>query len=191
MELTDKTLMLAVKAGDLEQFGVLFERYHDPIFAFFYRMTGDASVSEDLTQEVFIRMLKYRNTFGENSDFRGWMYQIARNLRADHFRKRMPQAALLEEIQTSHDPSPSQRLEREERYAVLHQALLALPEDRRELLILARYEEMKYEEIASLLSIEVGAVKVRVHRALRELRELFFKMSGEETACDVKKPTTI
>jgi DNA-directed RNA polymerase specialized sigma24 family protein len=50
---------------------------------------------------------------------------------------------------------------------------------------------MKYEAIASLLSIEVGAVKVRVHRALRELRALFFELSGEEAACDVKKPTTI
>jgi len=190
MELTDKTLMLAVKAGDLDQFGVLFQRHHNAIFAFFYRMTADASTSEDLTQEVFIRMLKYRNTFGEDSDLRGWMYQIARNLRADHFRHRVPQAALLQEIQADH-ASPSQRLEQKERVAVLHQALLALPEDRRELLILARYEEMKYEQIAALLSIEVGAVKVRVHRALRELREMFFKMSGEETACDVKKPTTI
>jgi RNA polymerase sigma-70 factor, ECF subfamily len=154
-------------------------------------MTADASASEDLTQEVFIRMLKYRNAFGEDSDYRGWMYQIARNLRADHFRKRVPQAALLEEIQMARDPSPSQHLEHEQHIAVLHQALLALPEDKRELLILARYEEMKYEEIASLLSIEVGAVKVRVHRAMRELREMFFKISGEEAACDVKKPTTI
>src|SRR5215831_14397344 len=110
MELTDKTLMLAVKAGDLERFGVLFERHHDPIFAFFYRMTADPTLSQDLTQEVFIRMLKYRNTFGEDSDFRGWMYQIARNLRADHFRHRVPQAALLQEIQADH-ASPSQRLE--------------------------------------------------------------------------------
>jgi RNA polymerase sigma-70 factor, ECF subfamily len=191
MELTDKTLMLAVKSGDLEQFGMLFERHHHAIFAFFYRMTAEASASEDLTQEVFIRMLKYRNTFGEDSEFRGWMYQIARNLRADHFRNRRPEAALLEELQMARDASPSQRFEHEQRVAILHRALLALREDKRELLILARYEEMKYEEIASLLSIEVGAVKVRVHRALRELRELFFKMSGEESECDVKKPTTI
>src|SRR5262245_65074356 len=125
MELTDKTLMLAVKGGEVDQFGVLFERHHDSIFSFFYRMTMDASTSEDLTQEVFIRMLKYRNTFGEDSDLRGWMYQIARNLRADHFRHRVPQAALLQEIQADH-ASPSQRLEQKERVAVLPQALLAL-----------------------------------------------------------------
>ena len=81
----------------------------------------------------------------------------------------------------------SDQLEKQEQLSLLHQALLALPEDKREILILARYEEMKYETIAAALQIEVGAVKVRVHRALRELRALFLKMAGEEAKCDVKK----
>ena len=79
----------------------------------------------------------------------------------------------------------------EAQLSVLHRALLSLPEDKRELLILARFEEMKYETIAEVLSIEVGTVKVRVHRAMRELRALFLKMSGEEAKCNVKKPNTI
>ena len=83
------------------------------------------------------------------------------------------------------------QLERDEEFSVLQRALLALPEDKREILILARYEEMKYEAIAALLQIEVGAVKVRVHRALRELRAVYLRMSGEEPKCDVKKPKTI
>jgi len=66
-----------------------------------------------------------------------------------------------------------------------------LPEEKREILILARYEEMDYRTIADLLSIDVGAVKVRVYRAMRELRALFLKMSGEEAKCDVKKPKPI
>jgi RNA polymerase sigma-70 factor, ECF subfamily len=191
MSLTDKSLMLAVKEGEVEKFGVLFERHHDALFAFFYRMTADPSASEDLAQEVFVRMLKYRNTFGENSEFRGWMYQIARNVRARHFRKHQTETAPLEPSNSQHEPMPWQHIERERQLSVLQRALLALPEEKRELLILARYQEMKYEAIAELLSIEVGTVKVRVHRAVRELRALFLKMSGEEEKCDVKKPKPI
>jgi RNA polymerase sigma-70 factor (ECF subfamily) len=191
MSLTDKSLMLAVKEGEVEQFGVLFQRHHDALFAFFYRMTADPSASEDLTQEVFVRMLKYRHTFGENSEFRGWMYQIARNVRAHHFRKNQTEPPLLEQSDSQHLPTPWQNIERERQLSVLQRALLALPEEKRELLILARYQEMKYEAIAELLSIEVGTVKVRVHRAVRELRALFLKLSGEEAKCDVKKPKPI
>jgi RNA polymerase sigma factor (sigma-70 family) len=187
---TDESLMLAVRNGDVDQFAVLFERHHDRLFAFFYRMTGDPPASEDLTQEMFVRMLKYRNSFGESSEFRAWMYQIARNARADHFRKRSVEAELPNDIRADGRLASAQ-LEREEEISVLQRALLALPEDKREILILARYEEMKYEAIAAVLQIEVGAVKVRVHRALRELRAVYLKMSGEQPKCDVKKPKPI
>jgi RNA polymerase sigma-70 factor (ECF subfamily) len=76
---SDETLMLAVKNGDTEMFSVLFQRHHPRLFAFFYRMTGDASGSEDLAQDVFVRILKYRSGFDEHNNFRAWMYQIARN----------------------------------------------------------------------------------------------------------------
>ena len=191
MLMTDNSLMLAVRDGDVDRFGELFHRHHDRIFAFFYRMTADPAASEDLAQEVFVRMLKYRSTFGADSDFRGWMYQIARNLRADHFRKRQAEALAAQQTRTEHQPSHSHQIEKREQLSVLQRALLALPEDKRELLILARYEEIEYETIAAVLSIEVGTVRVRVHRALRELRNLFLKMSGEDVKCDVKKPKTI
>jgi RNA polymerase sigma factor (sigma-70 family) len=187
---TDESLMLAVRNGEVAQFAVLFERHHDRLFSFFYRMTADPPASEDLTQEVFVRMLKYRASFGEDSEFRAWMYQIARNVRADHFRKRMAETELPVEMQ-AHERPASVQLERDEELSVLQRALLVLPEDKREILILARYEEMKYEAIAALLQIEVGAVKVRVHRALRELRAVYLRMSGQEPKCDVKKPKTI
>jgi RNA polymerase sigma-70 factor, ECF subfamily len=187
---TDESLMLSVRNGDVDQFAVLFERHHDRLFSFFYRMTADPPASEDLTQEVFVRMLKYRGSFGKNSEFRAWMYQIARNVRADHFRKRMAETELPVDMR-AHERPVSVQLERAEELSVLQRALLALPEDKREILILARYEEMKYESISALLQIEVGAVKVRVHRALRELRAVYLRMSGEEPKCDVKKPKTI
>jgi len=189
--LTDNSLMLAVRNGEIDRFGELFQRHHDRLFAFFYRMTADAAASEDLTQEVFLRMLKYRSTFGEDSEFRAWMYQIARNVRTDHFRKRQTDALLSQQtVAGNHQPAHTTQIEAQQQASLLQRALLELPDDKRELLILARYEELKYETIAALLSIEVGAVRVRVHRALRELRVVFLKLSGEEAKCDVKKPQT-
>jgi RNA polymerase sigma factor (sigma-70 family) len=184
---SDEALMLAVKNGNVDKFSQLFERHRPRLFAFFYRMTGNASGSEDLAQEVFVRMLKYRKSFDDGKEFRPWMYQIARNVRADYFRKVENESLLSEYRGPAAEPSPSQEFERQQQASMLHRALLALPEEKRELLILARYEGLRYEAIAALMEIDVGAVKVRVHRALRELRAVFLKMSGEETKCDVKK----
>jgi len=81
MEPTDNELMLAVREGDIEPFGTLFDRYRQRLFEFFYRLSGDAASSEDLVQEVFLRMFRYRHTFGMDSEFRAWMYHIARTAR--------------------------------------------------------------------------------------------------------------
>lgn len=187
----DETLMLAVKAGDLERFSLLFERHYTRLFAFFYRMTGNASASEDLAQEVFVRILKYRKSFDAGKEFRPWMYQIARNARADHFRRLENEAAPVEDHPADHALSPLQHFEKEQRISMLQRALLTLPEEKRELLVLARYEDMKYEAIAALLQIDVGTVKVRIHRAIRELRAEFLRISGEQTKCDAKTPSAI
>jgi RNA polymerase sigma factor (sigma-70 family) len=193
MDLTDNQIMLAVKAGATEQFGILFERHHEALFAFFYRMTGEKTASEDLVQEAFLRMFRYRGTFRVDSQFRAWMYQIARNVRIDDVRRGKPPAPLpLNEIRDHGSPSwPGWKSQIEEQEVLLECALLALPEQKREVLVLACYQGMKHEEIAALLGIEAGAVKVRVHRAMKQLREIFLKMSGEKSKCDVKKSVNI
>ena len=178
--------MLAVRKGDVEQFGRLFDRYHQRLFEFFYRLTGDPTSSEDLVQDVFLRMLKYRRGFGPESEFRPWMYQIARRARIDRFNSRWGEAVLpqdgVENVQSLPcRDRPDQLLEQSEQAVFLQRALLQLPEDKREILVLARFQEMKYEQIAALLNLEVGTVKVRVHRAIVELREILTKMSGEQT----------
>lgn len=190
MELTDNDLMLAVRDGDVEAFGVLFDRHHQRLWDFFYRLSCDAASSEDLVQDVFLRMFKYRNTFGPKSEFRGWMYHIARTARVDRFRserrERVPAEDTTGTWLYSRFPAPDYRIEQDERSALMQRALLQLPDDKRELLVLARFQEMKYEQIASLLEVEVGTVKVRVHRAIAELREIYRKLSGEKPKCDVK-----
>ena len=85
---------------------------------------------------------------------------------------------------------PGEQLERDENSALLERALSQLPEEKRELLVLARYKELKYEEIAELLEVSVGAVKVRVHRAVKDLRNIFLKLSNREESCIAKKSET-
>ena len=79
--------MLKVKAGQLDQLGLLFERYNRPLYGFFFKLTCDQEVSEDLVQNVFVRIIKYRHTYKGDGKFSTWMYHMARNLFADHYRK--------------------------------------------------------------------------------------------------------
>jgi RNA polymerase sigma factor (sigma-70 family) len=167
----DEELMLQVRNGEGEMLGVLFERYHGPLFSFYARLMGDRAVSEDLVQEVFLRILRYRDTYQAGTPFRPWMYQIARNARMDHYRKAQRHDAFEPEmLPPLVAPDSAQR---EQESALLHRALMQLSEEKREVLILARFQELKYTEIARLLGCELNTVKTRVHRALRDLRAAF------------------
>jgi RNA polymerase sigma-70 factor (ECF subfamily) len=174
--LPDEELMLQVREGVGEMLAVLFDRYQSPLFNFYRRLTGDRAVSEDLVQDVFFRILKYRQSYKPGTPFRAWMYQIARNARIDHVRKH-PEA-LEFEPEMSPAVNPNDPAESEQQATLLHKALLMLPDDKREVLVLSRFQELKYEEIARMLDCEVGTVKVRIHRALRELRTIFEKLSS-------------
>ncbi|MGH9814971.1 MAG: RNA polymerase sigma factor [Candidatus Acidiferrales bacterium] len=172
--LSDEELMAQVRNDACEQLGLLFDRYQSPLFNFYVKLTGNRMLSEDLVQEVFLRILKYRRSYRPGSPFKAWMYRIARNARLDHARKQAPQTEFEPEMApavTPHDPA-QQRQES----ALLHRALMQIPEEKREILILSRLQELKYDEIAELLGCEVGTVKVRVHRALQDLKQAFHQL---------------
>jgi RNA polymerase sigma factor (sigma-70 family) len=188
---TDERLMLAVRDGDLKKPGLLFDSHHQILFSFFCRLTGNRTVAEDLVQDVFFRILKYRKSFRDDSRFNTWMFQIARNARTDFFRKYHAEPLPQTDFDVAdRNPFPNQKLEREQEAERLNQALLQLPTDKRELLVLARYQELRYDEIAELLNIDVGTVKVRVHRALKQLREIFKDLSFEKNKCTTKTSET-
>ena len=174
----DEELMSQVRSGVGEMLGELFERYQVPLFNFYYRLTGDRSLSEDLVQEVFFRILKYRHSYRPETPFRAWMYQIARNARIDYLRRRRPETALEPEMEPAVFPSDTAQEQQEA--TLLRRALLELPEEKREVLVLSRFQGLKYEQIAELMGCEVNTVKVRVHRALHELREKFSAISGNK-----------
>ena len=171
--LPDEELMLQVRDGVGEMLGVLFSRYQGPLFNFYCRMTGDRAISEDLVQDVFFRILKYRGTYQPGTPFRTWMYHIARNARIDQVKKQRPNKH--EEWKPEMSPSitPGDPVQSERETQLLHQALQKLPDDKREVLVLSRFQEMKYDQIAEVLGVEVGTVKVRVFRALQALRTIY------------------
>jgi RNA polymerase sigma factor (sigma-70 family) len=183
---TDHSIMLAVRDGDVERISVLFDRHNRALFNYFLRLTASPSLSEDLVQDVFFRMLKYRHTYLPGGSFTAWMYQVARNAHLDLSRKRrleiVPDEEPVWDEIASGEAGPHARLEHAQDIRLLRRALARLPLEKREILLLSRFQNLKYDEIAQILKCEIGAVKVRVYRAVRELGEIFNELSGEKAS---------
>jgi RNA polymerase sigma-70 factor (ECF subfamily) len=120
------------------------------------------------------------------------MYQIARNTRLDQVRKVRPESPLVAEPIAP--TRASDAAERQQQAQLLQRALMQLPEDKREILVLSRFQELKYDEIARLLGCETGAAKVRVHRALQQLREIYTALesnpAGQTQPQNARRATT-
>ena len=183
---TDHELMVAVRAGDVAKLGLLFERYQQRLYAFFVRLTNQPAVSEDLVQVVFYRILKYRHTYRDEGKFTAWIYHLARKVAADHFRKhaRTPSPTDPTDLHQQADDgaTPEVRAATTDDLELLRVALTHLPLEHREVLVLSRLQNIEHKEIARLHDCSVGAVKVRVHRALKELRDVYFKLRREQAA---------
>lgn len=183
---TDHDLMIAVRAGEIRRLGDLFERHNRRLYGFFVRLTNQPAVSEDLVQIVFYRILKYRHTYRDEGKFSAWFYHLARKVAADHFRKHAstPAPTDPDELHQEPDtePQPSEQAATAEDVTLLRAALARLPLEHREVLVLSRLQHLEHKEIARLLDCSVGAVKVRAHRALKELRDVYFKIRKEKAA---------
>lgn len=176
--MTDEQIMVAVKNGDLQQASLLFERYHKRIFNFLARMTMDRTVAEDLTQNVFMRMIRYRNSFRVDARFQSWIYQIARNIFSDYYQDNKNRRHGFIDVENLEgvmaDSDETQMMD--EREELLHRSLAKLEPEQRELLVLTRFQHMKYEEVAVIMNTTVANIKVKVHRAIGKLREHYFEM---------------
>jgi RNA polymerase sigma factor (sigma-70 family) len=174
--------MLKVKAGDLDKMGLLFDRYNRPLFGYLFHSTGHRLESEDLVQTVFYRMLKYRQSFSETGEFRAWMYQLARNALIDSAKKRS-RTVYEEDIATASElyqknENLEENLHENEAAQLLQKALNKLPDDQRELLLLSKFQELPYREIAEIMGTSEGNIKVKIHRAINELRSIYIKENG-------------
>jgi len=179
---SDSTLMRRVRDGELDQLAELFERHHRRLYQFFVRLIGDRGAAEDLVQEVFVRLIKYRHTWRSDAEFAPWLFALARNTGVDHFRARRRdgrrETALLPEP-VEPGPHVVDRMEERERASLLRRALERLAPEKREVLLLARFGELRHDRIAAMIGISPGAVRVRLHRALKELRRVYGQMAEE------------
>lgn len=172
----DNALMEKVRDGDLDKLGLLFNRYKKPLYGFFYGMNKDQELCEDLVQNTFFRILKYRHLFRGEGDFKTWMFHIARNVSHDHYRKnkmKMKESVENWQERLGHEENRSAEMQLAEEQQMLSMALDKLPAEKREVLLLSKYQEKKYKEIGEILGCSEGAVKVKVFRALQELKGVY------------------
>lgn len=181
--ITDNALMQKIQAGDVEKLGLLFERYKRMLFGFFYRVIGNKEVSEDLVQNVFIRILRFKNQFRGEGKFTTWMYRIARNEIADHFKmeKKLGYKEDFNDLAENIDGDPlaGQKSLKEDQIELLNYALQKLSSENRELIVMNRYQGLKYKEIGEMLDVSEGAVKVRTFRAMNELKKIYSKLEAK------------
>ena len=176
--MTDEMIMEAVKNGDLQQASLLFERYNKRIYNFLARMTMDRALAEDLTQNVFLRIIKYRKSYREGLRFQSWIYQVARNIFSDHYqihKNRFSDFVDVEKI-SDHITERNESEAQEEQEKLLARSMAMLNEEQRELLVLTRFQHMKYEDVAVIMDTTVANIKVKVHRAIAKLREHYFEL---------------
>ncbi|MDF9827679.1 RNA polymerase sigma factor (sigma-70 family) [Ereboglobus sp. PH5-10] len=176
----DHALMLAVRDGDIDRLGELFERHHRRLYAFCAQLTRQPAAAEDIVQNVFHRILKYRHTYRDNGNFTAWMYHLARNCAADFFQKQSTAPVPVDpgdlHAHASSESPPDARAAQTDDLALLRAALDRLPVEHREIIVLSRLQNLGHREAARILDCSVGAAKVRAHRALKALRETYLAL---------------
>ena len=176
----DHEIMLSVRNGDIQKLGLLFDKYSRGLYNYFYLQIKDRLKSEDLVQNVFYNILRYRHTYKDGSDFKAWMYTIARNEKIHYFKKRRVFHSDIDIEQSSEiDSNPERDLEHKTNINHLNMALQRISSDNRELIILSRFNGLPYSQISKIMGCKIGTLKVRMYRAIRELRDQFRKIAGE------------
>jgi RNA polymerase sigma-70 factor (ECF subfamily) len=181
---TDAEIMLRVKAGDQPAFDFLVQKYRRPLVSFMYRMARNTAAAEDLAQEVFLRVYRSRQTYEASAKFTTWLYRIATNLAVNHARdtrKERPEVMLRldepdEETGTTMDVADAtmtaeQALVRRERLTAIRSKVEALPERQKLAVIMHKYQQMDYKQIADVLKLSESATKSLLFRAYETLRE--------------------
>ena len=173
---TDRSLLERVSRGDTSGAGELFERYAPALLRFTARLLSDRNIAEEVTQEVFVKVISRAHQYDGRAEVSSWLFAIAANACRD--RRRRDRRATVVPLDAVPEPAyrgdgiESVLGDRQRRDAV-RRALSALSEEQREALVLARYHGLAYAEIADVLGISVGAVKTRIFRAVEALKMLF------------------
>ncbi len=167
--------------GDVTAFRKLVDTYQDRLLQFFFRLCWDRDRAEDLTQDLFLKLMQGSRRYRPEGRLSTFVYRVATNLWIDHYRAQRPQPRLYSLDQVVHGealdvpgsaPAPDTQAEHAEERSHLRRALEALTEPHRLVFELAVYQERPYAEIGDLLGIPVGTVKSRMHNAIAALKQL-------------------
>lgn len=176
----DAELMLRVKGGDGVSFSILLEKHRSPVIHFLYRMVQNQAIAEELAQEVFLRVYRSRSTYEPTAKFTTWLFRIATHLALNSLRDRKNERT--QERLDEHDddmpvrqvadakPSVEQAMVHRAKVEEVRQAIAVLPEKQRAAVLMHKYEEMEYSQIAKVLNCSESAVKSLLFRAYESLR---------------------
>ena len=180
---SDAEVMLRVKAGDDAAFDYLVQKYRRPIISFMYRMAHNAATAEELAQEVFLRVYRSRANYEPSAKFSTWLYRIATNLGVNHARdtrhERAENTLNLDEADSETGQTPDvadktptveEEILRRERLAAIRQEVEALPERQKMAVLMHKYQQMDYRQIAEVLKLSESATKSLLFRAYETLR---------------------
>jgi RNA polymerase sigma-70 factor, ECF subfamily len=180
---TDSEAM-RLRSGDLDALAVLMERYQHRLYRYLLRIVSQQGAAEDLFQQTWLRVMERIQKYDPQRGFEGWLFSVAHNLAIDYLRRRQPQSLnepafsgeRHSELTKSTDTGALDCLLSREKTDLILRAITDLPPAFREVITLRFEEEMKLEEIADTLSVPMGTVKTRLHRALKVLKQSLKKL---------------
>lgn len=183
----DLELVRAVGRGDGAALDALFRRHHAHVHALCSRLLDSPDAAEDAVQETFLRVLRSAARFQGRARVSTWIYRVARNACLDQLaaqsRSARREAAWVRESLGQDSP----RTQTDTRQTRLEAAFQRLPREAREVLVLARHLDLPYADVGRVLGCSAGAARVRVHRALRRLRDLYLQMEQDECGANGPK----
>ena len=180
---TDEQLIHWVADGDPSVLATLFERHHRGVYQYFMQMLKHRALCEDLVQDVFLKVLRKAGSFRGDGSFKGWLYNIARNVALDEIRKNRRRGTDSLDDDATHEQltdhrSAEQVASGRQKIGLVMQALSALPAAVQEVIWLGRFEFDNYEELGQALNCNAGAARVRMHRAMALLNTTYMSING-------------
>lgn len=180
---TDEQLMNQIMQGKYEACSVLYDRYGKMLMGYFFNITRNRNNSEDLVQATFEKIIRYKHNYDEKHSFKSWVFSIARNVHIDHYRKNKKSATdALDKVYQDfgHEDHGERMLIEKEKYESMYRAIGMLDPDKRELITMVKLNEMKYKDVARIVGLTEGNLKVKIFRITKELRSLIEKMQANE-----------
>lgn len=188
----DAQLMVRVRDGDADSFEILLERHRRPVVNYLYRMVRNQAVAEELAQEVFLRVYRARNRYEPTAKFTTWLYRITthlalnslRNSKAEKWQQSLDaakedrQALEVADLRRNRE----QELVEDTRLQEVRHAIASLPEKQRAAVLMHKYQELDYSQIANVLDCSVSAVKSLLFRAYETLRERLAHLAADQKA---------